>query len=158
MKNILFVLVMLPILLFTSCSKDDDLVVETEIWYIARNAYSGDNTITGTFCFFKDGDYDPTTFKYNFSSSSSNVWEDATIKNQKGETIKSFFIGITLRGKGYGTYKCEPGTYYVVALVKNASSDELWKAQKIQVEKNKVTGIDAIFGNMSAEGYVEWDD
>lgn len=46
MKNILFVLVMLPILLFTSCSKDDDLVVETEIWYIARNAYSGDNTIT----------------------------------------------------------------------------------------------------------------
>lgn len=46
----------------------------------------------------------------------------------------------------------------MVALVKNASSDELWKAQKIQVEKNKVTGIDAIFGNMSAEGYVEWDD
>ena len=126
---------MLPILLFTSCSKDDDLVIETQVLYIAKNTYSGDNTITGTFFFFKDGDYDPTTFKCD------SYREDATIKNQKGETIK-----------------CDPGTYYVVALVKNRSFGQLWKAQKIQVEKNKITRIDAVFGNMSAEGYVEWNN
>ena len=83
---------------------------------------------------------------------------DATIKNQKGETIKSFFKDIVLKGEGYGTYKCDPGTYYVVALVKNRSFGQLWKAQKIQVEKNKITRIDAVFGNMSAEGYVEWNN
>ena len=158
MKKTLFVLVMLPILLLTSCSKDDDLIKETQVLYIAKNTYSGDNTITGTFCFFKDGDYDPTTFKYTPQSEFYSDWEDATIKNQKGENIKSFFIGISLKGKGYGTYKCDPGTYYVVALVKNRSFGRLWKSQKIQVEKNKITRIDAIFGDMSAEGYVEWND
>lgn len=152
MKKTLFVLVMLPILLFTSCSKDDDLVIETQVLYIAKNTYSGDNTITGTFFFFKDGDYDPTTFKCD------SYREDATIKNQKGETIKSFFKDIVLKGEGYGTYKCDPGTYYVVALVKNRSFGQLWKAQKIQVEKNKITRIDAVFGDMSAEGYVEWNN
>ena len=45
MKKTLFVLVMLPILLLTSCSKDDDLIIETQVLYIAKNTYSGDNTI-----------------------------------------------------------------------------------------------------------------
>ena len=152
MRKTLLVLVMLPILFLTSCSKDDDLIIEAQVWYIARNTNSGDNTITGSFFFFKDGDYDPTTFKCD------SFWEDATIKNQKGETIKSFFKDIVLKGEGYGTYKCAPGAYYVVVLVKNYSFGQLWKSQKIQVEKNKTTKIEAIFGSMSAEGYVEWND
>lgn len=154
MKKILFLIVIL--LGFVSCSSNDD-IIDTEIWYIARNTNSGDNKITGTFCFFKDGDYDPTTFEYKINSSTSNAWEDASIKTKNGDVVKSFFIDIVLKGKiGYGTYKCEPGTYYVVALVKSKSSKDLWKAIKVNVEKNKVTMFEAVFKDMYESGYVEW--
>lgn len=91
-------LAMLPILLFTSCSKDDDLVIETQVLYIAKNTYSGDNTITGTFCFFKDGDYDPTTFKYTPQSEFYSDWEDATIKKSKRRKHKIFFYRHIVEG------------------------------------------------------------
>ena len=38
-------------MLFTACSSDEH-ITDTEIWYIAREDKSGDNKITGTFCFF----------------------------------------------------------------------------------------------------------
>lgn len=156
MKKILFLIVI--ILGFVSCSSNDD-IIDTEMWYIARNTYSGDNKITGTFCFFKDGDYDPTTFEYKINSSPSNVWEDASIKTKNGENVKSFFIDIVLKDeKGYGTYKCKPGTYYVVVLVKSKSSNDIWKASKVNVEKNKVTIFDAVFKDMYTSGYIDWEE
>lgn len=39
-------------MLFTACSSDEH-ITDTEIWYIAREDKSGDNKITGTFCFLK---------------------------------------------------------------------------------------------------------
>lgn len=158
MKKILLPIIMLPIMLFTACSSDEH-ITDTEIWYIAREDKSGDNKITGTFCFFKDGDYDPTTFEYKINSSPSNVWEDASIKTKSGETVRSFFIDIVLKSeRGYGVYKCEPGTYYIVALVKNKSSNDIWKATKVNVEKNKVVVIDAVFKDMYISGYVGWEE
>lgn len=158
MKKILFLMAMLPMMLFTACSSDDDEnIIDTEIWYIARSSQNGNNTITGTFCFFKNGDYDLATFDYKFQT--SPVWESATMKTKSGETVKSFFIDIVKKEEGnYGTYKCEPGIYYMVVLVSNKSSENIWKVQKIKAEEGKVTRIDAIFKNMSASGYTKWDD
>lgn len=94
-----------------------------------------------------------------FNSSPSNVWKDASIKTKSGETVRSFFIDIVLKSeRGYGVYKCEPGTYYIVALVKNKSSNDIWKATKVNVEKNKVVVIDAVFKDMYISGYVGWEE
>lgn len=158
MKKILFLIGMLPIMLFAACSSaNNESLIDTSILYIARNTNSGSNTITGTFCFFKDGDYDPKTFEYNFHYS-SNVWENASIKTKSGEIVKSFFIDIVSKdNSNYATYKCEPGIYYMVVLVNSESSEKIWKAQKIKVEEGKITRIDAIFNNMYTSGYIEWD-
>ncbi len=160
MKKILFLMAILPMMLFVACSSDEDSVTNTEVWYIAKNTNSGSSTITGTFCFFKDGDYDPLTFEYKYYSSPSNIWEDASIKKRNGEVVRSFFTDTVLKdGKGYGIYKCDPGVYYVVAVVRsNKSNGTIWKAKRIVVEKNKTQVIDAIFKDMYVDGYTEWDD
>lgn len=143
--------------LFTCCSKDDEFKPETSMWYVARNTQSGNNKITGTFCFFKDGDYIPASFEYKDNATS--VWENATIKTKNGETVKSFFIDIVMKNDpGYGTYECDPGIYYMVVLVSNNNVEKIWKAHKVHVEKNNIAIIDAIFKDMYTSGYVEWDE
>lgn len=153
----IIILAMLFALSFSSCSKDDEFKPETSIWYIAKNTQNGNNIITGTFCFFKNGDYDPASFKYKGDVSSG--WDGASIKTQNGETVKSFFVDVVTKDNpGYGTHECAPGTYYMVVLVSNKDVEKIWKTHKVYVEKNKITIIEAIFKDMYTSGYIEWDE
>ena len=138
------------------CSNnDDELKVETSIWYIARNTMSGDNKITATFYFFKDGDYDPTTFQYQLNTQS--LWESAEIITVSGEKVKSFFIDIVLKGdKGMGVYNCSPGNYYVITS-SGSGINMQWKAKRITVSENNTSNLEVIFKDENKTGYTEWD-
>lgn len=157
MKRILFLMVVA--LAFAGCNGGEELKIETSIWYYAKTQYSGNNKLTATFCFFKDGDYDPTTFEYKPFSSPSNVWEDATIKTTSGEIVKSFFIDIVLKSdSGTGTYNCSPGNYYVAVMINSNDEGIIWKAEHISVTKNKITMIDPTFKDTYTSGYVNWNE
>lgn len=151
MKKVLLLIML--VLSLVGCSSNDD-AVESGIYYIVRNTNSGDNVITGTFCFFQDGDYDPSTFTYRFSA--TNPWQGASLKTTDGKTVNSFYIDTVLKDKGsYGTYKLSPGTYYMVTLVSNASLKDMWKAQKITITEGVITSYAVVFSDMYKEGYVE---
>ncbi len=154
MKKILFIIV--TVILFVGCSGGEELVVDTQMFFLARSNYSGNNTLTATFCVFKNGDYDPMTFKYSFDIPSA--WESAEIKTKSGETVKASYIDIVLDHEGYGSYKCSPGDYYVVAMINSNNKGIIWKSKKISVTKNKATTIEPIFKNTYASGYFEWDE
>lgn len=158
MKQILFLLTLLSTTLFTSCSDDDETKVETSVWYYARTQHSGDNKITATFYFFKDGDYNPQTFKEGGFDINS-PWTSGEIKTKSGEVVKSFFIGGELKShKGMGYYNCNPGNYYIVAVISSEREGIIWKAKKISVKANKITMVTPIFKDTYTSGYIEWDE
>lgn len=154
MKKLLLLFLLAPI--FLSCS-DDEVGVDSSMWFLARKAISGENTITGTFCVFKAGDYDPASFKYSFNP--QTAWESAEIKTINGETVKSSYINIVLKGDSHGIYKCNTGEYFVVCVIaSNNHQGDIWKAKKIIVEKNKATIVEPIFKDTYTLGYIEWEE
>lgn len=149
-------LVLVFIFICSGCSKDDELKADTSIWYIARDTSLGHNKITATFYFFKDGDYDPTTFQYQLNTQS--LWESAEIITVSGEKVKSFFIDIVLKDdKGMGTYNCQPGNYYVVISTGSGISMQ-WKTTRVTVLENKISSFEVVFKDKYKTGYTGWDE
>lgn len=143
-------------LTFWGCSNDDELKVDTSIWYIARDTSLGDNKLTATFYFFKDDNYDPTTFQYKINTQS--LWESAELTTTSGKNVKSFFIDIVLKeDTGMGTYNCQPGNYYVVISIGSGIKMQ-WKTTRVTVLENKISSFEVIFKDKYKTGYTEWDE
>lgn len=53
---------------------------------------------------------------------------------------------------------CDPGTYYMVVSVRNNESKDVWKAQKVYIERNKITKIEAVFKDLQKSGYIIWNE
>lgn len=144
-------LLLILVVFLTACSSSDELTVETELWYCAKDNY--DNRITGDFYFFKDGEYDPKSFTY--VKGLLGGWDSGELTTKKGEKVKSFFLDVSFKTEtGYSEKELEPGYYIVVALVKNYAYEDLWRVERVPITKNKFTIWEAIF-NKTEEGYVE---
>lgn len=155
MKQLLS-LVLVFMFIFSGCSKDDELKVDTSIWYIARDTSLGHNKITAKFYFFKDNNYDPTTFQYKLNMQS--IWESAELTTISGEKVKSFFIDIVLKDdEGMGFYNCQPGNYYVVISI-NEGINMQWKTTRVKVLENKISSFEVIFKDKHKTGYTELDE
>ena len=143
-------------LTFWGCSNDDELKVDTSIWYIARDASLGNNKLTATFYFFKDGNYAPTTFL--FDRNLQSLREGAELTTTSGEKVKSLFIDFVLNDdKGMGTYNCQPGNYYVVVSIGSGINMQ-WKTRRVTVLENKISIFEVIFKDKYKTGYTEWDE
>lgn len=152
MRKIIFLITIL-VSIFGCSNNDDELKVETSIWYIARNTMLGDNKITATFYFFEDDDYDPTTFLFNLNLQS--LKDGAELTTTSGKKVKSFFIDIVLKDdRGMGKYNCSPGSYYVITSIGSGINMQ-WKAKRITVSKNNISNIEVIFKDENKTGYTE---
>ena len=154
MKKLVFLLIV-PFLF--SCSSDDELKVPPQIVMTAKKNVSGNNNIDAMFYIFKEGNYDPTTL-----SRENHLAYEATLKNDKGEVVKSIAFGSTNTNKSYVIYECKVGRYYVVCCPSGFKPNtivlmNLWKAKEVEVTKQNNVAFEAKFTNLYDTGYIEWD-
>ncbi|WP_101690764.1 hypothetical protein [Dysgonomonas massiliensis] len=124
----------------------------------AKKNVSGNNNIDAMFYIFKEGNYDPTTL-----SRENHLAYEATLKNDKGEIVKSIAFGSTNSNKSYVIYECKVGKYYVVCCPSGFKPNtivlmNLWKAKEVEVTKQNNVAFEAKFSNLYNTGYVEWDE
>ena len=158
MKKIIYLLLIFPLFISISSNGDDEISVDTHINMIARKDISGNNTISAIFYIFKSDNYDPESFSRVDQFSSI-----ATLKNNQGKVIESIDFKVSNENNGYITYNCAPGNYFIVCCPSGFIPNtillmNLWKANEIQVDKNKGVAFEVKFKSLYSKGYVRWDE